>query len=60
MKKLIFIFISLMLIIPLRGQNLNSIKREIQSSIENQKDNLIKTSDAIWEAAETSLEEFTS
>ena len=60
MTKLIFIFISLMLMIPLRGQNLNSIKREIQSSIENQKDNLIKTSDAIWEAAETSLEEFTS
>ena len=42
------------------AQNVKSIKKEIQQSIEKQKTNLIKTSDAIWEFAETSLLEFQS
>tara|TARA_B100001094_G_scaffold213756_1_gene207799 strand:+ start:6192 stop:7610 length:1419 start_codon:yes stop_codon:yes gene_type:complete len=42
------------------GQNLKTIKKEIQQSIEKQKINLIESSDAIWEFAETSLVEFES
>lgn len=42
------------------GQNVKTIKKEIQQSIEKQKTNLIQTSDAIWESAETSLVEFES
>ena len=42
------------------AQNVKIIKKEIQQSIEKQKTNLIKTSDAIWEFAETSLLEFQS
>ena len=42
------------------GQNLKTIKKEIQQSIEKQKTNLIQSSDAIWEFAETSLVEFES
>ena len=44
----------------LSSQNLTKIKKEIQASVEQQKDQLIATSDAIWEAAETSLEEYKS
>ena len=44
----------------LEAQNLEVIKKEIQASVENQKENLINTSDAIWEFAETSLLEFES
>ena len=44
----------------LNAQNLTKIKKEIQASVEQQKDQLIATSDAIWEAAETSLEEYKS
>jgi aminobenzoyl-glutamate utilization protein B len=42
------------------SQNVKIIKNEIQQSINKQKTNLIKTSDAIWEFAETSLVEFES
>ena len=35
----------------LEAQNVEVIKKEIQISIEKQKENLIKTSDAIWEFA---------
>ena len=42
------------------AQNVKIIKKEIQQSIEKQKTNLVKTSDAIWEFAETSLLEFQS
>jgi hypothetical protein len=38
----------------LQAQNIDDIKKEIKQSIERQKVNLIKTSDAIWEFAETS------
>jgi aminobenzoyl-glutamate utilization protein B len=44
----------------LQAQNIDDIKKEIKQSIERQKVNLIKTSDAIWEFAETSLLEFES
>jgi len=44
----------------IQSQNINKIKKEIKKSIENQKENLIKTSDAIWGFAETSLLEFES
>ena len=49
-----------MLAINVSAQNLKIIKKEIQSSVETQKDKLIDTSDAIWEAAETSLVEYKS
>lgn len=42
------------------AQSVNKIKKEIQASVEQQKEQLISTSDAIWEAAETSLVEFKS
>ena len=42
------------------SQNIEEIKRSIIRSIENQKNDMIKTSDLIWEAAETSLQEFKS
>jgi len=44
----------------LHAQSVSKIKKEIQASIEAQKEQMIATSDAIWEAAETSLEEFKS
>ena len=47
-------------IISLRKKNLKPIKDQIINSIEGQKNNLITISDGIWEAAETSLEEFKS
>ena len=60
MKKLILGFTAFITFISLQGQSKKSIKNDIQASIEGQKENLINISDAIWEAAETSLEEFTS
>ena len=44
----------------LPAQNIDDIKKQIKQSIERQKVSLIKTSDAIWEFAETSLLEFES
>ena len=44
----------------LHAQNIDDIKKEIKLSIERQKINLTKISDAIWEFAETSLIEFES
>ena len=44
----------------LHAQSVTKIKKEIQASVEAQKEQMIATSDAIWEAAETSLEEFKS
>ena len=51
---------SLSELISLHEEELKPIKEEIQASIETQEKNLIKISDAIWEAAETSLEEHIS
>ena len=56
----LFFTAALLLIINVSAQNLKTIKKEIQSSVEMQKDKLIETSDAIWEAAETSLVEYKS
>ena len=42
------------------SQNIKEIKNSIIASVENQKSDMIKTSDLIWEAAETSLQEFKS
>ena len=60
-QRFTFLFTALfMLAINVSAQNLKTIKKEIQSSVEAQKDKLIETSDAIWEAAETALLEFKS
>ena len=53
-------FFAILSLSQLKGQSIKSIKNEIKSSVENQRNALIKVSDAIWEAAETSLEEFES
>ena len=60
MKKFILGLIAFIAFTPLLGQSKKSIKNDIQASIERQKEKLIDISYAIWEAAETSLEEFTS
>lgn len=44
----------------LQAQSIKTIKQEVQSSVDQQAAKMIETSDAIWEAAETSLEEFKS
>lgn len=44
----------------LNAQSLTSIKKELNNSIDRQEKKLIATSDAIWEAAETALEEHQS
>ena len=60
MKKLVYGLLALLAVTNLQGQKLKTIKSDIQQSIENKKENLISISDAIWEAAETSLEEYDS
>lgn len=60
MKKFIFGALTLLALAPLQGQNLKTIKNDIQTSIDAKKESLTTISDGIWEAAETSLEEFTS
>ena len=60
-SRLIFLsFVLTFTSIQLFAQSVNKIKKEIQASVEQQKEQLISTSDAIWEAAETSLVEFKS
>ena len=60
MKKFILVSIAFISFMPIYGQSKKAIKKDLQASIERQKDKLIDISYAIWEAAETSLEEFTS
>ena len=60
MKRFIYGLATLFFMISAQGQNLKSIKKDIQNSIDGKKGKLTKISDAIWEAAETSLEEFIS
>ena len=60
LKRYIISFLSFLFDFVLHAQNIDDIKREIKLSIERQKINLIKISDAIWEFAETSLLEFES
>ena len=54
--------ISILIVLPKTGrsQNINQIKKTIIRSIENQKNQMIATSNLIWEAAETSLQEYKS
>ena len=60
-NRLIFLsFVLAFTSFQLFAQSVNKIKKEIQASVEQQKEQLISTSDAIWEAAETSLVEFKS
>ncbi len=60
-NRLIFLsFVLTFTSFQLFAQSVNKIKKEIQASVEQQKEQLISTSDAIWEAAETSLVEFKS
>jgi len=63
MKKTVNFILSFGLFIaPLivNAQSVKTIKKNIQASVEAQKENMIQTSDAIWEAAETSLVEYKS
>ena len=54
-------FWAVFLISPcLSAQSVKKIKSEIQTSVDQQQNDLIGVSDTIWEAAETSLEEYTS
>mgnify|MGYP001430422222 FL=1 len=60
-KKILLLLITLIShIYSVEAQSIREIKKELQQSIENHKTELIKTSDAIWEAAETALLEFKS
>ena len=60
--KLIKVLILAFIFIPVAfsKDKLSKNKKEIVGSIERQKDRLIEISDKIWEAAETSLQEFKS
>ena len=60
MKKLIYGLIAFGMLLPVRGQNVKTIKKTLQNSIDEKKEALTQISDAIWEAAETSLEEYKS
>jgi len=60
MKKLIYGLIAFGMLLPVQGQNLKTIKKTLQNSIDEKKEALTQISDAIWEAAETSLEEYES
>ena len=62
-KNILKIFLlSILMIVPRLSisQNINKIKNSIIASVESQKNEMIETSDLIWEAAETSLKEFKS
>jgi aminobenzoyl-glutamate utilization protein B len=61
-SKLIKVLILAFVFIPgaFSKDKLSKNKKEIVGSIERQKDRLIEISDKIWEAAETSLQEFKS
>ena len=59
LKILCFIYLMIFPQISI-SQNINKIKNSIIASVENQKNQMIETSDLIWEAAETSLKEFKS
>lgn len=52
--------IVLMGAMALQAQSIKTLKQEVQFSVDQQAAKMIETSDAIWEAAETSLEEFKS
>ena len=57
MKKTIYFLVSLGLLLPLQAQNKKNLKKEVISSIEAQKKQLIDVSDTIWAAAEVAFQE---
>jgi aminobenzoyl-glutamate utilization protein B len=57
MKKTIYFLVSLGLLLPLQAQNKKNLKKEVISSIETQKKELIDVSDTIWAAAEVAFQE---
>ena len=62
-KNILNLFLlSILMIVPKLSisQNINKIKNSIIASVESQKNEMIQTSDLIWEAAETSLQEYKS
>ena len=59
-KILLLPIMSILFMYSAQSQGIRTIKKELKQSIENHKSDLIKTSDAIWEAAETALLEFKS
>lgn len=59
-KILLLPIMSILFMYSTQSQGIRTIKKELKQSIENHKSDLIKTSDAIWEAAETALLEFKS
>ena len=62
-KNILNLFLlSILMIVPELSisQNINKIKNSIIASVESQKNEMIQTSDLIWEAAETSLQEYKS
>ena len=61
MKRILLLSITLIsAVYSIEAQSIRTIKKELQQSIEKHETELIKTSDAIWEAAETALLEFKS
>ena len=60
-KRILLLSITLIsAVYSIEAQSIRTIKKELQQSIEKHETELIKTSDAIWEAAETALLEFKS
>ena len=60
-KRILLLSITLITnVYSIDAQSIRTIKKELQQSIEKHETELIKTSDAIWEAAETALLEFKS
>lgn len=60
LSQLLYISAFIVGIQGIQAQNKAKIKKEIIASVETQKIAMIEVSDGIWEAAETSLEEFKS
>ena len=60
LSQLLYISAFIVGIQGIQAQNKAKIKKEIITSVETQKIAMIEVSDGIWEAAETSLEEFKS
>lgn len=59
-SRLLYVSAFLIGIQGIQAQNKAKIKKEIIESVETHKERMIEVSDRIWEAAETSLEEFKS
>ena len=60
MKKSIYVLLALGLVFSVQAQNKKSLKKEVISSVEIQKNALIDISDTIWGAAEIAFQETVS